>query len=693
MSNEVKEMAIKYVEAGLAVIAISPGDKIPVSDSVLQPNGSRSPVTDVETVEKLWNLYPKAGVAICTGKVEGAKLNVTVVDFDDDESYEKLKDKIPQTKIVKTPRGYHAYLSYMPEIKQATKFAGRDKVDTRQEGGYVIAPPTIRGDDKYYWIDERSPLAEWPELIEMQNEHKPVQKPQRGVSSLSGVVDQPTWVSEYLSNGAPEGQRNDVATRLVGFLNSKRISQDIARGLLESFRLACSPPMEERELDNVVRSIYSRYVPAENDVYVAPDLSAPVVDLSIANRRVFRWPDEDLVVDVSRITDDRSGVNCRIRFRTHTTHLLGPVRLNLLSSSSRQQLVRELKNRKDGVNWTMALDQVGHLVTQSMEDGSAGVDMRTYTPKNIDMGWSVKPFVQRESPTLLYGTGGEGKSTVAQAILLSKATGEPFIPDISAGNCGGVMYCDWEDSEENFWNSTTALLRGKNKTWEDVIEPVIYKRFSGALSDHVDSIQSDIAKNNIELIVIDSLIAASDEDTNDAVAARTWHQIMSSFGIASIGVTHVAKNGDQPFGSIYFWNLSRACWSVAKESEDDNNTIALTQRKSNNTALMEPFGLSVEFESDENNKPIMIAYHPADLTETEKLAKHASSKQHITSILKGTSLAMSELLTSLEERGVKENTARKAIARMKEQKLLTQQPNGYLELKDNSGHPPLKGVS
>ena len=108
---------------------------------------------------------------------------------------------------------------------------------------------------------------------------------------------------------------------------------------------------------------------------------------------------------------------------------------------------------------------------------------------------------------------------------------------------------------------------------------------------------------------------------------------------------------------------------------------------------MEPFGLSVEFESDENNKPIMIAYHPADLTETEKLAKHASSKQHITSILKGTSLAMSELLTSLEERGVKENTARKTIARMKEQKLLTQQPNGYLELKDNSGHPPLKGVS
>ena len=274
--------------------------------------------------------------------------------------------------------------------------------------------------------------------------------------------------------------------------------------------------MEERELDNVVRSIF-RYVPAEGDVYVAPDLGAPVVDLSIANRRVFRWPDEDLVVDVSRIADDRSGVNCRIRFRTHTMHLLGPVRLNLLSSSSRQQLVRELKQRKDDINWAMALDQVGQLVTQSIEESGAGIDMRTFTPQSVDMSWAVKPFVQRQSPTLFYGSGGEGKSTIVQAILLSKATGRSFLPGIDPGVPSGVMFCDWEDNENMFWTSCNALLAGMSMDWSDVLEPVVYRRYHGALSDYVDSIQSDIAKNNIELIAIDSLIAASDEDTNDAV--------------------------------------------------------------------------------------------------------------------------------------------------------------------------------
>jgi hypothetical protein len=690
MTNEVMQAALSYAASGLGVIAISPSSKIPVSDSELQPNGSKSYTTDPEKIRKLWKLYPKAGVAICTGKIDTA-VNVTVVDFDDEEAYEKLKDQIPKTKIVKTPRGYHAYLSYMPEIKQSTKFAGLDKVDTRQEGGYVIAPPTIRGDDKYVWQDSSSPLAEWAGLAEMQNAYKPASEPRTAAAASWSGVDQPSWVSTYLSEGAPEGQRNDVAARICGYLNKKKISADIARSLLESFRLACSPPMEERELDNVVRSIF-RYVPAEGDVYIAPDLSAPVVDLSIANRRVFRWPDEDLVVDVSRITDDRSGVNCRIRFRTHTMHLLGPVRLNLLSSSSRQQLVRELKQRKDDINWAMALDQVGQLVTQSIEESGAGIDMRTFTPQAIDMSWAVKPFVQRQSPTLFYGSGGEGKSTIVQAILLSKATGRSFLPGIDPGMPSGVAFLDWEDNENMFWTSCNALLAGMGMTWDDVLEPVVYRRYHGALSDYVDSIQSDIAKNNIELIAIDSLIAASDEDTNDAVAARTWHQVVSSLGVASIGITHVAKAGSDPYGSVYFWNLSRAVWNVSKETEDDSNTVvAITHKKGNNTGLMEPVGLHVEFEADEELRPIKIEYKTADLTDTEDLGKHASVKQHIISILTGTSMSRDDILKELETRNIKINSGRKAITRMQKQGLIIQQANGYLEL--SGGTPPLGGVS
>ena len=670
----VLDAALSYVERGWGVIALSPNEKIPVADKLLQPNGSKSFTTDPEHVRKLWATYPKANVGIVTGDVS----QITVIDFDSKEAYDEVFSKIgaaPTTLRVKTPRGIHLYLAYTPELKQTAAMCGINGLDIRQEGGYIVAPPSRVKDKTYTWVNESTELGTWDKLVELQDSYKPVQQPRTGVTALSGVGDQPTWVSEYLSNGAPEGQRNDVATRLAGYLNSKRISEDIARGLLESFRLACNPPMDERELDAVVRSIYSRYVPSEG-IYTAEDLSAPIVDLSIANRRVFRWVEEDLVVDVSRIADKGSSLDCVLVFKTHTSHLYGPTRLNLLSSSSRESLVRQLKHRK-AKNWPMCLDQIAQLISQSIIDQGAGLDMRSYTPENVDNGWCVRPFVQRNSPTLIYGMGGEGKSTVALAILLSKATGERFLPDIDPGVPAGVMYCDWEDTPESFYATANALLDGKGMTWQDVVEPVIYKRFHGALSDHVDSIQRDIVANNIELLCIDSLIAASDEDTNDAVAARTWHQIMSSLNVASIGITHVSKGGSDPYGSVYFWNLARSVWQVEKETEDQANTIiALQQRKSNNTGLTEPFGLHVGFEVDENTKPKSIQYALADLSTTENLVKKLTTAQHIISVLEGTQMYGEDVVKELKDLGIKEGTIVKNLQRMKQRGTIEQLPSG-----------------
>lgn len=675
----VLDAALSYIDKGYGVIALSPNEKIPVADQLLQPNGSKSYTKDPEHAKKLWKTYPKAGVGIVTGEVS----HLTVIDFDSREAYSEVYDKIgapPKTLRCKTPRGFHIYTAYTPELKQTAGMAGINGLDIRQEGGYVVAPPTTVKGKTYTWVNETEQLAQWHDLVKLQDAYKPAQKPRTGVSNLSGVVDQPTWVSEYLSNGAPEGQRNDVATRLAGFLNSKRIPEDIARQLLRSFQLACDPPMDERELDTVVRSIYSRYVPTEGDVYTAEDLSAPIVDLSIANRRIFRWVEEDLVVDVSRIADRGASLECILQFRTHTSHLYGPTRLNLLSSSSRESLVRQLKHRKP-INWPMCLDQIGQLISQSLIDAGAGIDMRSYTPEDVDNGWCVRPFVQRNSPTLLYGMGGEGKSTVALAILLSKATGERFLPDIDPGIPAGVMYLDWEDTADSFYATANALLDGKGMTWDDVVEPVIYKRYHGALSDHIDSIQRDIVANNIELICVDSLIAASDEDTNDAVAARTWHQVMSSLGVASIGITHVSKGGNDPYGSVYFWNLARSVWQVEKETEDEENTIiAIQHRKGNNTGLMEPFGLHAGFEVDEATKPKTIKYSPADLTTTETLVKKLTTAQHILSVLEGTQMFGEDIVKELAGLGLKENTISKALQRMKNRGVIEQGPSNMYNI-------------
>jgi hypothetical protein len=106
---------------------------------------------------------------------------------------------------------------------------------------------------------------------------------------------------------------------------------------------------------------------------------------------------------------------------------------------------------------------------------------------------------------------------------------------------------------------------------------------------------------------------------------------------------------------------------------------------------MEPLGLHVEFEADEELRPIKIEYKTADLTDTDELGKHASFKQHIISIMEGTSMSMLDVLKELEIRNIKTNSGRKAITRMQKLGLIIQQANGYLEL--SGGTPPLKGVS
>ncbi len=88
MSLTAKEAAIEYAKRGWGVIATSPGAKIPVADKELQPNGSKSWTKDPEHIEKLFTLYPKAGVAIVTG---GEVSNLTVVDLDSKDVMPKLE--------------------------------------------------------------------------------------------------------------------------------------------------------------------------------------------------------------------------------------------------------------------------------------------------------------------------------------------------------------------------------------------------------------------------------------------------------------------------------------------------------------------------------------------------------------------------------------------------------------------------
>ena len=107
----------------------------------------------VEQITEWFNKFPNANVAICTGKVSG----ITVLDIDSAAGLRSLGEFMPdslEVPIVQTPAkgrtdpGYHYYLQYVPGI--ANKARILNGVDVRNDGGYVLAPPSMGG--LYKWL-------------------------------------------------------------------------------------------------------------------------------------------------------------------------------------------------------------------------------------------------------------------------------------------------------------------------------------------------------------------------------------------------------------------------------------------------------------------------------------------------------------------------------------------------------------
>ena len=100
---------------------------------------------DESNYEEQVNKYHK-----CIAVLTGEKNNITVVDFDTEESYInilKLCPEIAEYKTTKTRKGYHVYFKYDKDITQTTDIL--PKVDIRNDGGCVFAAPT-----KYMTLDK-----------------------------------------------------------------------------------------------------------------------------------------------------------------------------------------------------------------------------------------------------------------------------------------------------------------------------------------------------------------------------------------------------------------------------------------------------------------------------------------------------------------------------------------------------------
>jgi Bifunctional DNA primase/polymerase, N-terminal/Primase C terminal 1 (PriCT-1) len=211
-------------------------------------NGLIDATTDRVIVDRWWDRWPDANVAMRTGVESG----VIVLDVDGDEGADSLHalerryGELPRTTRVKTPNGgEHFYFAHPGGRIPTTASRLGPRLDVRGDGGYALVPPSLGANGRRYELDDQQEPAAAPGwLVELMAELK-------SSSDGGSAGDQ-----------IPEGRRNTTLTSMAGTMRRRDIDESaILAALIDTNRRRCRPMLPDCEVEAIAASI-GRYKPA-----------------------------------------------------------------------------------------------------------------------------------------------------------------------------------------------------------------------------------------------------------------------------------------------------------------------------------------------------------------------------------------------------------------------------------------------
>lgn len=261
MTSQLLDAALSYARKGWAVLPLhylktnntcscgkpdctSPG-KHPAS-----ANGTKDATTDEAIIRDWWRKIPKCHVGIATGSASGG---LVVVDFDERHGgIDSLRDlNPPMTLVVETGNGFHFYYQGDGSQRNSAELIAAG-VDTRGEGGYVVAPPSRHVSGRDYRWDNQEPIVAFPQVL--ADRIKDAQQVKASAPDDEIIVSDPTALSECVTSG-----RNNFLTQFAGRLHNAGLAEPELYAALRQINASrCQPPLSDREVSTIAHSV-SRY--------------------------------------------------------------------------------------------------------------------------------------------------------------------------------------------------------------------------------------------------------------------------------------------------------------------------------------------------------------------------------------------------------------------------------------------------
>lgn len=265
MAVKMVDKALEYASMGFAVLPVKLMDKAPAC-----AHGCKDATADLDAIAELFSRSCNVGIA--TGKRSGG---LFVIDLDVDEDtgkdgtatameWQREHGEFPETAVSLTGGG-GVQLLYRAEAPVACSVNCKLGVDIRGEGGYIVAPPSIHPCGAFY---------EWkaaPDDVEVAEADSNVlafvefvQAGASGGHSNRGArrgKRGPVFPEPFmLPSTIHEGERDNTLFRYACSLWSKGLDPDEVAHLVHlQNRVACVPPMSEREVERIVRHVTNDY--------------------------------------------------------------------------------------------------------------------------------------------------------------------------------------------------------------------------------------------------------------------------------------------------------------------------------------------------------------------------------------------------------------------------------------------------
>jgi hypothetical protein len=331
---------------------------------------------------------------------------------------------------------------------------------------------------------------------------------------------------------------------------------------------------------------------------------------------VVRSEKNAVTLTFDRLTDQRGSVYAEVTITLGSTILLEAVDLNLKNDRAQTTLANSLKDYGTSLPWKLLLQKACALVMRQKRLGRPSLILSRHSQVQ-PLTYAVNPLVFKHKPTILYGDGGLGKSTLALFLAMLVSTGQQ-IAGMSALK-GRALFLDWEDDEVVHTRRLQAIIAGHPSLADAQVD---YQECDEPLLRMQHSLIRRIQADRITFVVVDSLLAASGGDASAEAVSKMFdaiHQLKTE----ALLLGHIAKTPmegqreSSVYGSVFNKNRARSTWEIKKQQEigDDISILGLFNRKSNHSRLHYPIGLKVT----QNEDTTRIQYEPYDLANADEL--------------------------------------------------------------------------